>query len=53
MGVFANSNELWFAIREQWEDIRQNEIQLCEPLVDSMPRRMEALIRAEGGITKY
>jgi hypothetical protein len=53
MGVFANSNELWFAIREQWEDIRPNGIQLCESLVDSMPRRMEALIRAEGGITKY
>ncbi len=32
------------------EDIRRNGVRLCESLVESMPRRTAALIRAEGGL---
>jgi len=42
--------ELWQRVREEWSDIKA---ETCQSLVESMPRRVEALIRAKGGHTKY
>ncbi len=52
-GIFRNNNELWNAIRNEWEDIQQNGVELCESLVDSMPNRMQSVINSNGGFTKY
>ncbi len=52
-GLFRNNNELWNAIRNGWEDIRQNGVELCESLVGSMPNRMQSVINSNGGFTKY
>jgi transposase len=52
-GIFRNNNELWNAIRNEWEDIQQNGVELCESLVDSMLNRMQSVINSNGGFTKY
>lgn len=38
------------AIKKSWEEIPSN---LCHELVESMPRRIKAVIKAKGGPTKY
>ena len=38
------------AIEEAWEKIQSEE---TKSLVESMPRRLEAVIQAKGGPTKY
>lgn len=43
-------NELRGALLEEWETIQQNEI---SHLIEGMPRRMQAVIRARGGNTRY
>ena len=35
---------------EVWENI---EPEVCQKLIESMPRRVEAVIKAKGGHTKY
>lgn len=45
-----NLNALRRALLEEWEAISQEYIQT---LIESMPRRMEAVIRARGGNTRY
>lgn len=46
----ATINELRLAIQEEWQNIPQDAIR---NLIDSMNRRMQAVIRARGGNTKY
>jgi transposase len=45
-----NFNDLRVALSKEWESIPQ---QLIQNLINSMPRRMEAVIRARGGNTQY
>jgi len=45
-----NAHELWVAVQEEWQNIDMNFI---NSLIDSMPRRVEALYRAQGGPTRY
>ena len=42
--------ELWEKIEEQWNKTDAN---VCQDLIESMPRRLEAVIKAKGGHTKY
>ena len=39
------------AIKEVW--VRELSNEYCQSLVESMPRRLEAVIKAKGGPTKY
>lgn len=43
-------DDLYTKLAEVWYEIPP---EVCENLVDSMPRRIEALIKARGGATKY
>jgi hypothetical protein len=45
-GVF----EVWDRVAEVWTDIPA---EVCQKLIESMPRRIEAVIKAKGGNTKY
>ena len=42
--------ELWERVEKEWNDIPVEE---CRKLIESMPRRLAAIIRAKGGYTKY
>ena len=42
--------ELWERVEEKWEATPAS---VCRDLVENMPRRVAALIRAKGGYTKY
>jgi transposase len=42
--------ELWERIEMEWGKI---EVEECQRLIESMPRRVEAVIKAKGGHTKY
>ena len=42
--------ELWERVEAEWEKI---DASVCQKLMESMPRRMEAVIRAKGGYIKY
>lgn len=42
--------ELWDRIQEEWEKIPAS---VCQNLIESMPRRVEAVLKAKGGLTKY
>lgn len=46
----ATVDELRLALQEEWQNIPQDAIR---NLIDSMDRRMQAVIRARGGNTKY
>lgn len=48
--VPANLEQLTAAAIEEWEAIPQDDIQ---HLIEGMPRRMQAVIRARGGNTRY
>lgn len=43
-------NELRVALQEEWLNIPQNDIR---ELISGIPRRMQAIVRARGGNTKY
>lgn len=43
-------HELWDMVLEEWELIPQ---EMIEKLYESMPRRVEAVLKAKGGNTKY
>ena len=43
-------HELWGKAQEEWEKISVEKVQV---LIESMPRRMEAVIKAKGGYTKH
>ena len=42
--------EIWERVAEVWDKIRPEE---CQNLIESMPRRVQAVIKAKGGHTKY
>jgi hypothetical protein len=42
--------ELWERVQTIWGEIPQS---VCQNLIESMPRRVEAVIKAKGGYTKY
>jgi hypothetical protein len=42
--------KLWERIQVEWEEIAVEE---CQKLIESMPRRVQAVIKAKGGYTKY
>lgn len=46
----AGMLELWERIQKKWEDIPK---EVCQNLIESMPRRVEAVLKAKGGYTKY
>jgi len=41
---------LWEHVQAEWEKI---EPRVCQELIESMPRRIAAVIKAKGGYTKY
>ena len=43
-------HELWDRVEKDWSEIT---VETCRALIESMPRRVEAVIRAKGGPTKY
>ena len=43
-------HELWERVETEWEKI---EPAVCQNLIESMPRRVEAVYKAKGGYTKY
>ena len=46
----SNKAELLEFLRQEWHKVTQNQ---CERLVESMPRRMKAVIKNQGYSTKY
>lgn len=42
--------ELWERVQDVWDEIDPS---VCQKLIESMPRRIEAVIEAKGGHTKY
>jgi transposase len=42
--------ELWERVQKEWDVIQPL---VCQELIESMPRRVEAVIKAKGGYTKY
>src|SRR3979490_2242067 len=42
--------QIWERVEEVWNNIPP---ELCQNLIESMPRRLEAVIKAKGGNTKY
>ena len=42
--------KLWEGTKKEWEKIIS---EVCQNLIESMPRRVEAVIKAKGGHTKY
>jgi transposase len=46
----SGMTELWDRVQEQWNAITVNE---CERLIESMPRRIEAVLKAKGLWTDY
>jgi hypothetical protein len=42
--------ELWERVQKEWNKI---DADVCQRLIESMPRRVEAVLRAKGGHTKY
>ena len=43
-------HELWERIQEEWNKIESG---VCQNLIESMPRRINAVLKANGGYTKY
>ncbi len=42
--------DLWERVQEVWDKI---DPQVCQDLIESMPRRVQAVIEAKGGSAKY
>jgi hypothetical protein len=42
--------ELWERVQKEWDKIPP---EVCQNLIESMPRRVAALLKARGGYTKY
>ena len=42
--------ELWERTQEEWSKIEPS---VCQNLIESMPRRIKAVLEAKGGYTKY
>ncbi|KAH6939778.1 hypothetical protein HPB50_021592 [Hyalomma asiaticum] len=48
----ATADELWEAIRSQWEELKADR-NLVPALYDTLPRRMSAVVEVSGGVTRY
>jgi len=46
----TNKEELWITLQEEWENFPHKAL---DTLYESMPRRVAALVKAQGGATKY
>jgi len=46
----AGIHELWERVEDEWSKIP---VQVCIDLINSMPRRVAAVLKAKGGHTKY
>ena len=46
----SSIHQLWERVQVEWEKISAAE---CQSLIESMPRRIEAVLKAKGGYTKY
>ena len=46
----SSIHQLWLHIEDVWNTITKEE---CLRLIDSMPRRIEMVLRTKGGHTKY
>lgn len=46
----ASIAELWERVQVEWEKIPAS---VCQDLIESMPRRVQAVLEAKGGYTKY
>ena len=42
--------EFWERVQAEWEKI---EVGKCQELIESMPRRVQEVIKAKGGYTSY
>ena len=47
---YSGMLELWERVETEWEKIPA---EVCQNLIESMPRRIEAVLKAKGGHTKY
>ncbi|KAH6947045.1 hypothetical protein HPB50_016909 [Hyalomma asiaticum] len=47
----GSQDALWAAVKEEWERLRASNF--VDRLFNSLPRRMRAVVAAEGGFTKY
>ena len=45
-----SKSELISKIKEEWEKITPD---ICNTLIQNMPKRLAAVIKAKGGVTKY
>jgi hypothetical protein len=43
-------HELWEGFQVDWKEIAASK---CQTLIESMPRRVQAVLKAKGGYTKY
>ncbi|KAJ8974562.1 hypothetical protein NQ317_007333 [Molorchus minor] len=48
----ANAEELWKVIQNAWEELREDQ-NYSQNLIESMPRRLDAVLEANGDMTKY
>ena len=46
----SNLSELKLYVKQAWKELPP---EYCKKLIDSMPQRIEAIIAANGGPTKY
>ena len=46
----SGMEELWKRVEETWEKIEPS---VCQGLIESMPRHVQAVLKAKGGHTKY
>ena len=46
----VSMHELWERVEKEWEKIP---VEVCINLIESMPRRVAAVLKAKGGHTKY
>jgi acid phosphatase class B len=46
----SSQHQLWECCETEWEKIPK---EVCQNLIESMPRRVEAVLRVKGGHTKY
>ena len=49
-GTINTAEKLWNQFEKEWENISGD---ICKKLIDSMPKRLAAVIKAKGGPTKY
>ena len=46
----TSMHELWVRVKAEWAKIPK---QVCLDLIESMPRRVSAVLEVKGGYTKY